>query len=242
MIYKYVDIEGAKHILRNYTLKFTKPDDFNDPFEFHNELVKKEITIEHFEEIVRKRESDPALIKKHLENFEKDKLNVSENIGRLFEARKNSSLITCFSEKYDSVLMWSHYAQNHRGVCFGFSEKKTKKSFSFDSFLGKVKYKKKIKAKNLYELRDKAIEHWILTKSKDWAYEKEVRLVLGSASNKIQEFKSCGLRQLYLGCKISTNDKMDLLSIIQENNIHWLDIYESDISNSKFELIFNQMN
>jgi len=35
-----------------------------------------------------------------------------------------------------------------------------------DSFFKKVIYRKTIKPKNLSELRDKAIEYWILTKSK----------------------------------------------------------------------------
>jgi hypothetical protein len=29
--------------------------------------------------------------------------------------------VLCFSEKYDNILMWSHYAKSHTGLCVEFS-------------------------------------------------------------------------------------------------------------------------
>lgn len=31
--------------------------------------------------------------------------------------------IACLSENWNSLLMWSHYAENHKGYCTGFDEK-----------------------------------------------------------------------------------------------------------------------
>jgi Protein of unknown function (DUF2971) len=42
--------------------------------------------------------------------------------------------LLCFSERWDSTLMWSHYAAGHRGVCFGFDLQ--------HDFVKRVTYKK----------------------------------------------------------------------------------------------------
>ena len=31
---------------------------------------------------------------------------------------RDNSLITCFSKRNDSILMWSHYGDKHKGICF----------------------------------------------------------------------------------------------------------------------------
>jgi hypothetical protein len=28
--------------------------------------------------------------------------------------------VSCFSESWNSILMWSHYADRHKGICLGF--------------------------------------------------------------------------------------------------------------------------
>ena len=56
IIYKYVDFNGLECLLENGTLKFSKPDDFNDPFEFHDALVDKKLKLKHWIQIYRERE------------------------------------------------------------------------------------------------------------------------------------------------------------------------------------------
>ena len=34
---------------------------------------------------------------------------------------QDTVLVGCFSERNDSLLMWSHYADEHRGLCFGYN-------------------------------------------------------------------------------------------------------------------------
>jgi hypothetical protein len=239
MIYKYLDFEGANCVLKNSTLKFSNPKKFNDPFELHHNLVEKKISFEHFEEIVRKRETDLEKVRLHLENFENDSLGIEENLNILFTARKESTKITCFSECYDHILMWSHYADKHKGACFGFSENTIKESFKNDSILGKVKYHGSIQSKDLSELRDKAIEHWILSKGDYWAYEKEIRLVLGSNPSEINRFNIYALREIYLGCEMEEKEKLSLFSLINESNYHWIKIYEFSISETEYKLVKN---
>mgnify|MGYP002227506002 FL=1 len=34
---------------------------------------------------------------------------------------QDTVLVGCFSERNDSLLMWSHYADEHRGLCIGYN-------------------------------------------------------------------------------------------------------------------------
>lgn len=66
-IYKYVDKNGLERILKDSTIKFSKPNEFNDPFEFHESLVDYEFSDEHWLEIIKKRE--PNVTNERLKRF-----------------------------------------------------------------------------------------------------------------------------------------------------------------------------
>ena len=92
---------------------------------------------------------------------------------------KIKAKITCFSEDPKMTLMWSHYSDFHKGVCLGFKKSKLEEV----SKLYRVKYNARvpISAKKS-SLRDKALKG-LQTKSKEWIYEKEWRVVSFVDSN-----------------------------------------------------------
>lgn len=87
--------------------------------------------------------------------------------------------ILCLSKKFDSPLMWSHYANNHKGLCI-----------EYDMEYSGINKAKKIIYGGSRELKVSLIEKWLncgvvpeeienvclLTKSKEWSYESEWRL------------------------------------------------------------------
>lgn len=84
---------------------------------------------------------------------------------------KNRGLL-CFSKKWTSPLLWSHYADSHQGICLGFDFP--------DKFLKEVIYiskrppPDKLKSKSLV-VREKEMEKILATKFSHWRYENEVR-------------------------------------------------------------------
>lgn len=83
---------------------------------------------------------------------------------------KNDFKLCSLSQINDSKLMWSHYTQEHTGICVGYN------FLYLPNYVGKdtVKYKNtNLDEKDLF---DNLIEYWTL-KSEDWEYEKEVRLL-----------------------------------------------------------------
>lgn len=71
--------------------------------------------------------------KKSLVNVLQDKLNSS------MSEVKDSVRVVCLSEVKDSMLMWSHYAQNHTGFCIEYEFETNDK---FDIFLTKLNIQK----------------------------------------------------------------------------------------------------
>lgn len=79
--------------------------------------------------------------------------------------------ICSFSNNDNSMLMWSHYAQQHQGIMV---EYEFRGDFPEGFGIGSISYTddiKRFKEKDLY-----VFNQYILTKNKEWAYEEEVRL------------------------------------------------------------------
>ena len=149
----------------------------------------------------------------------KDKLE-NEIIPSLKKMRSKAR-ISCFSTKNDSILMWSHYADSHRGVCFEFEENR--------DFFKSVNYSSQRANINLYDAisrvlafdflnekisyKDKKFADIMLnplyTKSLEWAYENEVRCVLSDEEYNTSGFfysdNKCMLKmnisRIYIGSK-----------------------------------------
>jgi hypothetical protein len=132
---------------------------------------------------------------------------VDELIQESLKAMKQSSLVACLSENHKSILMWSHYADNHKGFVLNYDFKSryaietgitglkatdfaNKKLFPvryseerFDAtyyaeFHFLDNYFKSIGLKLNQPFFDKLFYYKILLfKSTDWKYEKEWRII-----------------------------------------------------------------
>lgn len=132
---------------------------FNDPFDcaFLYNCRSKEI-------YDRATEYDLA-VEEGLKQYEQDK--ESERIQK-------SVFIACFSEKCDSMLMWSHYGDEHRGLCAGYNLHELIEKYSCFPVI----YSDKMPQKKALDIGNKdMLYESILTKSKDWEYEAEWRII-----------------------------------------------------------------
>jgi hypothetical protein len=97
--------------------------------------------------------------------------------------------ILSLSEAPDSILMWAHYADQHRGFVVGFDESDAffnRSRGPHDEFfhLRRVAYRPPRTFVDLSSMDDPQI---LVTKSPDWAYEKEWRMLIpiGAATRTI---------------------------------------------------------
>ena len=174
-------------------------------------------------------------LQKSLVNVLQDKLNSS------MSEVKDSVRVVCLSEVYDSILMWSHYAQNHTGFCieYDFAENNM-----FYKRLYPVKYttdRYAISKADMSHSNTRWIYKTICSKSDVWSYEKEWRIVTAN-------FEKMGLKNLegkyvfdlktnikafYFGAKIAENFKEEIIKFGKNNNIH---VYQMILSPNSYEL------
>lgn len=133
-IYKYMDEDTIKKVIKSNALKFNISSNFNDPFDskalirynFPYELIVSFFDLSSLPE----KERNIAVSRKVLDIDEMRKMS-----NAIYSEFDNSMAISCFSEADDIDLMWSHYANGHRGVCLKFD---IMKDLDFFSILAKV--------------------------------------------------------------------------------------------------------
>jgi len=149
------------------------------------------IMIKRNEEVQKIFEAVESSIVPDIEDRVIDKILTSPeaNSELLFTDKvKEITLVSCFSEVKDSIIMWSHYADKHKGFCVEYDLK----SMSYPrkdmllTLLFPVLYQNELfNSTNYLKLENENISKVIsvypaITKSKEWEYEKEWRIVIPS--------------------------------------------------------------
>lgn len=109
-----------------------------------------------------------------------------------------------------SVLMWSHYAKNHTGFCVEYELPMTYFD-SLDSANDGLKMLKDIQYVDKIVVKDEpTIMQALFQKTKEWEYEKEIRLAVYNPSDDTDfptfECPGC-VKAIYLGVKCSDTDR-----------------------------------
>jgi Protein of unknown function (DUF2971) len=188
-IFKYTKLDYLPRILEKCELFFPSPVSFNDPFDcqirpqFDGDLATLR---RHYENILkakgvvgraeRRRQTKNVQISRSL--FEKAFQLTADEI------RKTRGVL-CFSAINDDILMWSHYADKHSGVCLRFDP-----ANKFFQDLKPVSYTDKYPRMNFLRLveereapgaigeraREELTTKLFLTKASHWKYEREWRI------------------------------------------------------------------
>jgi hypothetical protein len=147
--------------------------------------------------------------------------------------------VLCLSEEWDNILMWSHYAINHKGFVVGFNtEHPFFKDCEFE--LKSIDYSNK-RPSSL--VRDNYIKNLIYTKADVWTYEKEWRICKDilqadkviSQDVYLFEIPIDAIVCVYLGAKMSDEDKRNVTSkIIQWQSIPF--VYQVHMHSRSYQL------
>lgn len=151
--------------------------------------------------------------------------------------------IICCSLVRDSILMWSHYADNHTGLVLELET--TEDPFSsIQQYILTVKYSEK-KPEFIYTHEPEAFVKAYLpiaaTKALDWAYEREIRIVLPRQPLKDGRYvpisPNC-IKGVYLGCRCSADTENRVRSALQRPEFQNIKLAKAEINPSKYELTF----
>lgn len=173
ILYKYLDIYGARCMIVNHNLQFTNASQLNDPFDCHPKLLDYSNVPDHLAKDAIRKEWEQLI-------GENKALNL-----------RNDTWLCSLSKVNDSLLMWSHYCYNHKGVCMGLDMDKVMESVPpmfgeiyLQPFVLDVQYQDIIERPSGYPLSSELFYYQWKTKAKDWAYEQEVRLVMPKPSSR----------------------------------------------------------
>lgn len=153
MIFKYLKFRDNLLQDDGVILRATPRNKLNDPFEF----LPPNILVDKIKEIHKNRKTTPPSYKQISENF--------------FSFHGAIS----FTESKSNLLMWSHYADEHKGVVLGFN-----KNYSFFKDLKRVKYDSIIPDELITDIDindNNSFLQLFYLKSDEWIYEKEHRIV-----------------------------------------------------------------
>lgn len=222
--YHKIDDNFLDSLKQNY-LWFSNPEDFNDPFDcnlqFDFENTPEEIEafckeINEMPENAHRRMNEGQLRARINELISNPEIFIKNDLDQNIEETKKLG-ICCFSESDRNLLMWSHYADKHQGVCLTFDANCNKDLFLAYPFC--VEYLTKfpkinwIKDRGKFKLRRFAFA----TKSSEWSYEEEVRIIRDDRNAPYRgkvKFKKEALREIKFGNKSTTDDRNIVKSVL----------------------------
>lgn len=220
LLCRYRSVAGSaqartQRIIETGSHYFAPPTSFNDPFD-----CRPNFTLDADEEALRnylngmwarqaphlneqQRQSEVDAI---LRDPSRDP-RIPEN-NTLFAATYNSLVtaqvgVLCLSEVNDSILMWSHYADCHRGLCLVYE---TSNPFFFNA--QPVRYQRERPRVNpIFQSNEEMLENAIFTKSSEWAYEKEWRILHYQQGKGERQSPPVCLKAIILGVAMSGDDR-----------------------------------
>jgi Protein of unknown function (DUF2971) len=136
------------------------------------------------------------------------------------------------AEQWDCPLMWSHYGDEHRGICIEYD------TTDFDHpFLQPVNYDapRSIRTSELYEWREKmspeakkkVFDSYFLTKASQWRYEREWRDVDDRNGAHPTKYK---ITAVYLGLRCDPAVLVTIVKLLRNQDIELFEIYPRDDS------------
>lgn len=186
--------------------------------------------------------------------------NVTEGVDGFNAAIQNQLLhsrVLCVSEEVDNVVMWSHYADQHRGVAFQLgcidsidnrllAAKRVEYTDRFIAFPSAEEYAQHLTGEKPIDMVP-LVWKIAYTKHIDWAYEREWRVhipllrEIPSASFSIYDEPAEVFQAMYLGCRMEPGQIQSVIQAAIKFLPH-MKIYRSVPSRTSYGLNFELIN
>jgi Protein of unknown function (DUF2971) len=248
ILYKYRNWDETFHkrIITGQELYFTTPDKFNDPFDsfirLRFESLKGKDLDTYQKALLALLQSDSKFSNVTLSELKKAKSfkNLEEFSRRnLQEMIKNIGIIS-LSEKYDNTLMWSHYSNNHRGFCVGFDINSLIPQIT-GTTLQPVTYSERYPLIKPSPKFTDDLHKQLTTKSIDWQYESEQRLISNHYINKAYKYPKNHLREIIFGCKMTKTNKSLIIKEVKSQKFPNVKFFDSIQSDKEFKIVRKEL-
>lgn len=207
------DVNRLREIVVRSELWLSSPKEFNDPFDMSVRFVF-DATIEEKRTRFRKVLKDEGKQFHEIERLLPELMRKAADTNLVGRLRKtvDETGVCSFAGDPRNILMWSHYASNHEGVCLLFEIARDPKTF-LDAL--PVEYSVEYPIVNWIKDFDQGGPlRIVLRKHKGWEYEKERRIIKFKQANTHLNFLPAALRAVIAGCRVKedTFEKLKTLS------------------------------
>ena len=176
--------------------------------------------------------------------------------------QRDSIYVACLSAVYDSILMWSYYGQDHKGVCIEFEIEEDPRMLSkveycterptvqmeklMKDLCGKIFAQKSSSEINEDPVLLPLVVQPYISKAKEWEHEQEYRLIFPEqildemnikkkmcSDGKERYMYDVKITKVFFGTSMPEDNKTTLREIIPTH----VEIVEMKISDNKYELL-----
>ena len=230
-IYKYYsNTERKLNTVKENKMWYSAPSMFNDPFDCEFMISEDKILnnmLQTIPDIKGTKAGSPVwkALKSEL-NRQIPKLKMA------LEHARHTTGISCFSEKDDSLLMWAHYANNHKGMCVEYELMKFNTQLQYTPV--PIIYSKDrvhLESVDIVNVEKQISDYFIkclVQKSTEWSYEAEWRIIrddaacgdLWDSKNQGALLNSICPSSIILGCEAEDSFIKCVTEYCQENKIN----------------------
>jgi hypothetical protein len=247
-LYRYQPFNDKSiRVFTHGELFFYSPSKLNDPFdskiEFDCDNLSKEDVRQFIEKTAKHgnlRQDINELLKNILGSEDNWKHNLKKQALGILQPEINELGLLSFSAINDDILMWSHYADGHKGFCLQFDKTgleswKYSQSVDYDD-----KYLTFREFNNAFpEDNEKMVHILLLRKSKHWKYEYEWRIIAkpddDNSGNRYYKFPEELLTGVIFGCQMPNDKKKIIKDFLKSRKSH-IQFYEAKKKENEFAL------
>ena len=274
IFYKYCDSRGVA-ILQKLELRISPPNRFNDPFEFSpritcsdqvqyaRRLLRDKNNIRALYSMLCKEGHSPGTFREYRKQAAEERPEMVKAFAAItpqaalaaqkVQLDRISSKVglLCLSATRESILMWSHYCDSHKGFVLGFDA--CLEPFLQGKGLRPVKYvKQRVIFDALWRRGSTAFEMYddelILSKNEDWKYEQEWRQIFKLSS--LCRIQRDGLDEFFvslppkaivsvtIGLRCAVETELKVRAALQDPRLSHVNIDRVDLHETEFAMKF----
>lgn len=240
---------GFSRLFSHDEVYFTDPLRFNDPFDCTCLFCLKGSTEDDWRKFwamkypgetaeavdrrVRETLTPGGCIDWESSGFDRKRLDVVMRMG-LQEMR-----ILCLSERWDSMLMWAHYGDSHRGLCLQFDHERVADKWACKAVAYRRHYPSFAEFLKTAPGGAATADFLLLNKATPWRYEHEWRILAytGVSQTAPAVLPPRTLRGVLFGCMTSEEDKERVARWIGESGNRDVMLYDLERHPEEYRLM-----
>lgn len=251
-LYKFISFGTDKELdqkkmetLKNKQLFASSPLFFNDPYDCElgfNFMDNFDEFLEMVVKVYQLNRADKRNLKKG--NEKKELIKLQKELQGDWEDFRKEIAVCCFTETFDNLPMWSHYANDYKGICLEYDINElhsymvsainyTDNLVNAMENLTPEEFEKDLPLSMLV-----AAVKSVYSKQSQWSYEREWRIVLSADSEEERYIDMPVPKSIYTGFRLDSEIEKEIIATAREWNIT---VKKASISPDRYKLTFTDL-